>query len=102
MNSERGANLTRRQRECLQLVSAGFTSKEIARKLSISPSTVDNHLREATLRLGKRSRIQAARTFIKSARAELPDGRLDDDFRTGTVSLIRVADFGSFAVFICK
>jgi DNA-binding CsgD family transcriptional regulator len=102
MNSERGANLTRRQRECLQLVSAGFTSKEIARKLSISPSTVDNHLRDATLRLGKRSRVQAARTFIKSAHANLPDADREDDFRTGAVSLIRVADFGSFAVFICK
>lgn len=36
--------LTRRQAECVELVSKGLSSKEVARELGISPSTVDNHI----------------------------------------------------------
>ncbi len=36
--------LTPRQRECVDLLCKGLTSKEIARELGISPSTVDNHI----------------------------------------------------------
>jgi DNA-binding NarL/FixJ family response regulator len=35
--------LTLRQREVLQLVAEGFSTKEIARKLAISPKTVEGH-----------------------------------------------------------
>ena len=53
--------LTERQRQCVQLVSKGWTSKQIARSLNISPSTVDNHVRAAITLLGVSSRIDAAR-----------------------------------------
>lgn len=36
--------LTTRQFECARLAAKGRTSKEIARELGISPSTVDNHI----------------------------------------------------------
>ncbi|HWV60473.1 MAG TPA: helix-turn-helix transcriptional regulator [Sphingopyxis sp.] len=54
------ARLSERQRECLILVRNGLTSKEIGRLLSLSPSTVDNHLNAATERLGCSSRAIAA------------------------------------------
>lgn len=53
--------LSKRQRECVRLVGQGFTSKEIARRINVSPSTVDNHIRSALVRLGMNSRMEAAR-----------------------------------------
>jgi DNA-binding NarL/FixJ family response regulator len=35
--------LTTRQREILQLIAEGHTSKEMARTLKIGPKTVENH-----------------------------------------------------------
>ncbi len=35
--------LTRRQREILQLIAKGYTSKEMAQMLSLSPKTVETH-----------------------------------------------------------
>lgn len=52
--------LTMRQIECARLVAEGLTSKEIARQLRLSPSTVDNHISAAmaTLEIAKRSEIR--------------------------------------------
>lgn len=57
--------LSERQKQCLELVARGHTSKEIGRMLSLSPSTVDNHLSIALERLGVDSRVAAARIFIQ-------------------------------------
>lgn len=62
------ARLSGRQRECLILVRNGLTSKEIARLLSLSPSTVDNHLNAATERLGCSSRAIAAQILEMAER----------------------------------
>lgn len=64
--------LSERQRQCLALVDQGFTSKQIARELALSPSTVDNHLRAALERLGLNSRTDAARA-LRSAGGEQGD-----------------------------
>lgn len=48
------------QKECLRLVIAHKTSKEIARQLGISSHTVDQRLRYAIRTLGARTRMQAA------------------------------------------
>lgn len=56
--------LTDGQRDCLRLVYAHMTSKDIARALDISPHTVDMRLRTAMKTLGVASRIDAARALI--------------------------------------
>jgi len=53
------ADLSPRQREILDLVAAGRTSKEIAAALGISESTVNWHLSNAFTRLGASSRAEA-------------------------------------------
>jgi len=63
--------LTVRQRACLELVAVGFTSKQIARKLGISHSTVDNHVLAATQLLGVTDRREAGR-LVSKYRQELP------------------------------
>lgn len=63
--------LTERQRACLELVALGFTSKQIARKLGISHSTVDNHVLAATQLLGVADRREAGR-LVATYRQELP------------------------------
>lgn len=56
--------LTARQRQCLRLVAAPATSKQIARELGISSHTVDEHIREALATLGVSDRQEAARLFL--------------------------------------
>jgi DNA-binding CsgD family transcriptional regulator len=53
------------QKDCLRLVMQHFSSKEIARKLSLSPHTVDKRLKLATAILGVSSRVDAARILAE-------------------------------------
>lgn len=54
------APVTRRQREVLDLVRDGLTTREIAAVLGLSPTTVDTHIRQAMRTLDARSRMEAA------------------------------------------
>lgn len=55
------------------LVAQGYTSKQIARKLNISPSTVDNHINIVVNLIGAESRADAARKFISETnRQKMP------------------------------
>jgi DNA-binding CsgD family transcriptional regulator len=63
MVGTRRPDLTDGQIICLRLVNQHFTSKEIARKLGISPFTVDQRLDGARKKLGADSRADAARRF---------------------------------------
>ncbi|MBU3076431.1 helix-turn-helix domain-containing protein [Sphingomonas quercus] len=54
------SSLTRRERECLQLVRRGLESKEIARELGLSHRTVDAYIDNARRRLKATSRRHAA------------------------------------------
>ncbi|HEX8381805.1 MAG TPA: helix-turn-helix transcriptional regulator [Sphingomonas sp.] len=56
--------LPKRQAECLRLVAAGLTSKEIALELGIgSKHTVDGYIAEAVTALGVGNRREAARLW---------------------------------------
>jgi DNA-binding CsgD family transcriptional regulator len=55
------ASLSPREKDCLRLVFANHSSKEIARRLGISQTSVDTHLRHARAKLGLRDRYDAAR-----------------------------------------
>lgn len=57
------ADLTDRQCEVLELVLRHFSSKEIAVRLGISPSAVDQRLDGARQKLGAATRTEAARIY---------------------------------------
>ncbi|MDZ4181007.1 MAG: response regulator transcription factor [Coriobacteriia bacterium] len=63
--SEPTVPLTERQREMLGLVAAGYTNRRIANELSISESTVKNHLHAVFSRLGVSSRSQAISVAVR-------------------------------------
>lgn len=69
---DRPGTLTVKQRECLLLVSQGYSSKHIAIELGISRHTVDQRLDTARRSLGVATRRDAARKFAQSNRAPQP------------------------------
>lgn len=69
--------LSEREKEILQLVAEGFSNKEIAERLYISPNTVKVHLRNIFEKLEVQSRTEAAmlavrRGWIEPAGMEAP------------------------------
>jgi DNA-binding NarL/FixJ family response regulator len=59
------ADLSRRQRDVLELVAMGLDNDEIAHRLYISRNTVKFHLRAIYDRLGVRNRVAAARLLAR-------------------------------------
>lgn len=59
--------LTAKQREVLALVAEGMTSKEIARKLGVSESAVNQRVEVVRQRLGGMSRAQIARSYRRTS-----------------------------------
>ncbi len=59
------AAITERQRQVLDLVVQHWTSKEIARELAISPSTVDQRINAVRDKLGARDRAETARLYAE-------------------------------------
>jgi PAS domain S-box-containing protein len=53
------AELTNREREVLSLLAQGLKTADIAQTLSISPSTVRNHIRNVLKKLNVHSRLEA-------------------------------------------
>lgn len=56
-------DLTARQLEVVELGAAGLNHKQIAERLSVSPTTVRNHLAHAYDRLGVSNRVELARAL---------------------------------------
>jgi len=53
------ANLSAREIEVLEQAARGFTVGQVARRLQISPRTVETHLGNAYRKLGVGNRVQA-------------------------------------------
>ena len=67
-DSQTSYNLTKREKQVVQLMSEGLANKEIARQLGVSPSTAKNHL-HALLRKLKATRRKDA--IVKAFEVEL-------------------------------
>jgi DNA-binding CsgD family transcriptional regulator len=59
------ANLTAREAEVLALVAEGLRNADIARRLFVSPKTVDHHISAILAKLGVRTRGEAARAAAR-------------------------------------
>jgi DNA-binding NarL/FixJ family response regulator len=60
-------DLTARQQELLQLVAAGYTNSQIARRLAVADSTVRKHLENIFERLQVTSRTAAVTRWLTDA-----------------------------------
>ena len=58
-------SLTRREREVLHLICAGFSNREIADLLRLAEGTVKNHVSNLLLKLDARDRTRAALKAIE-------------------------------------
>ncbi|MEV0960631.1 helix-turn-helix transcriptional regulator, partial [Streptomyces sp. NPDC049951] len=67
------AALTPQQQRIARCVAEGATNREVAVRLSVSPRTVDHHLRNVFAALGVRSRTELARLLDRGGGARLQD-----------------------------
>lgn len=58
-------SLTAREREILTLLADGLNGQAIAEQLFLSPETVRTHVRNATAKLGARTRVQAVALVVR-------------------------------------
>lgn len=61
--------LTRREQDILKLIAQGMTNKAIARKLSITESTVKVHVKHLLKKMKLKSRVEAAVWALQSSQA---------------------------------
>ena len=66
--------LTAREREVLALAAQGNTTREIAERLIVSPTTVDSHIRSAMERLGARNRVHAVALALATSEVVFEHG----------------------------
>lgn len=71
---ERLRSLSARERDCLRLILENHTSKEVGRRLGISHTSVDTHVRRARAKLGLRDRYDAARLLAQWERLAAAEG----------------------------
>jgi DNA-binding CsgD family transcriptional regulator len=65
------SHLSPRERQVLSLLAAGASIERIATLLSMSPSTVKTHLRNALRRLGARHRVHALALALQRGELDL-------------------------------
>lgn len=65
-HSSESPSLTKREKEILELLAEGLCNKAIARALSISVSTVKNHLHNIFSKLGVSNRVEAVALLHES------------------------------------
>jgi DNA-binding NarL/FixJ family response regulator len=59
------AGLSERELQVLELLADGFNGQRIAELLYLSPETVRTHVRNATTKLGARTRVQAVAMVVR-------------------------------------
>ena len=69
--TERNQTLSRREKECLQLIARGLAPKQIAGRLGISDSAVRMHLRSSCNKLGCASTDQAVAKLVMFEQIQL-------------------------------
>jgi DNA-binding CsgD family transcriptional regulator len=69
MSEDRAAALTRRELEVAELVAQGWTNREIAERLVISPRTVETHLEHVKAKLGLSRRPHIVAWALRQRRA---------------------------------
>ena len=69
--SELDAVLTPRERQILGLLAEGLTMRQMGRRLSISPRTVETHVAKLYRKLGVRTRVQAVAKAVSLDLIEL-------------------------------
>ena len=62
----RPVRLSPREHEILGLLSEGLTGQAIAGRLFLSPETVRTHIRNATMKLGAKTRVHAVALMLLS------------------------------------
>lgn len=67
--------LTQRESEVLERVAAGATSKEIAKQLRVSETTVKFHVANALRKLNARSRTEAVAIAVATGQITAPKQR---------------------------
>jgi DNA-binding CsgD family transcriptional regulator len=67
-NPEAGQPLTPREAEVLSTMARGYTAKEAARELGISPRTVEVHVGNALVKLTARNGLHAALLWDRMSR----------------------------------
>jgi DNA-binding CsgD family transcriptional regulator len=68
-NASALVQLSPREREILDLLADGMTGNAIAEHLFLSPETVRTHVRNATTKLGAKTRVQAVALAVRQRRA---------------------------------
>lgn len=58
--------LSKRQEQIIELVAEGYSGKEVARLLGMSPKTVESHLQRVFDRCGVRSRAGVVARWMQS------------------------------------
>ena len=64
--------LTRREREVVQLVAAGMTNRQIARRLFIAERSAEGHVERIRNKLGVRSRVEVATWAVEHGLIDAP------------------------------
>lgn len=58
--------LSNREQEILELISSGYSDKEIAYNLKISARTVQTHVTRIVIKLNARNRTNAVANYIRN------------------------------------
>lgn len=59
--------LSKRELEILELISCGYSDKEIAYSLKISARTVQTHVTRIVIKLGARNRTNAVANYLRQS-----------------------------------